>query len=47
MLHSKRIYMEKLIEAIEEKYGSVINYLREEIKIDEEKQKKLQDLFLE
>ena len=47
MLHSKRSYMERLIEAIEEKYGSVINYLREEIKIDEEKQKKLQDLFLE
>ena len=41
------LIMEKLIEAIEEKYGSVINYLREEIKIDEEKQKKLQDLFLE
>ena len=47
MLHSKRIYMEKLIESIEGKYGSVLNYLRTEIKIDEEKQKKLQDLFLE
>ena len=47
MLHSKRVYMEKLIESIEARYGSVLNYLRVEIKIDEEKQKKFQDLFLE
>lgn len=47
MLYTKRIYLEKTIESIEKKYGSVLNYLRVAINIDEEKQKRLQDLFLE
>ena len=47
MLHAKRIYLENMIAAINEKYGSVLNYLKEAIHIDEEKQNKLKLLYLE
>lgn len=47
MLHAKRIYLEKTIEAINEKYGSVMNYLVEAIGITNEMQEKLKLLYLE
>ena len=47
MLHAKRIYLEKMIEAINEKYGSVLNYLKEAIGITEEKQQQFKLLYLE
>ena len=39
--------LENMIAAINEKYGSVLNYLKEAIHIDEEKQNKLKLLYLE
>lgn len=47
MLHAKRIYLENMIAAINEKFGSVLNYLKEAIGINEEKQNKLKLLYLE
>lgn len=47
MLYSKRYYMEETITAIEEKYGSVINYLEEVIGIDKDKQNRIKELLLE
>ena len=47
MLHAKRIYLENMIAAINEKFGSVLNYLKEAIDINEEKQNKLKLLYLE
>ena len=47
MLHAKRIYLEKMIESINEKYGSVLNYLKEVIGITEEKQQQFKLLYLE
>ena len=47
MLYSKRYYMEETIVAIEERYGSVINYLEEVIGIDKEKQNKIKAMLLE
>lgn len=47
MLHTKREYLKATIEAINEKYGSVLNYLYEEINITPEKHEKLKQLYLE
>ena len=47
MLYSKREYLEKTIEKINEKYGSVLNYLFTEIKITPEMQEKLKEKYLE
>ena len=47
MLHAKKIYLENMIHAINEKFGSVRTYLLEAIGIDDEKQNKLKELFLE
>lgn len=47
MLHAKRIYLESMIEAINEKYGSLMNYLKEAIGITNQMQNKLKDLYLE
>ena len=40
-------YMESIIDAMTERYGSVIGYLEKEIGIDEEKREKLKKAFLE
>ena len=47
LLHSKRIYLEETIKKIKGKYGSVLNFLFEEIKITKEMQEKLKTNFLE
>lgn len=47
MLHAKRIYLENMINAINEKFGSVRQYLYEVIGIDQEKQNKLIELYME
>ena len=47
MLHAKRIYLENMIVAINEKYGSVLGYLREAIGISEEVQEQFKSLYLE
>lgn len=46
MLFAKREYLEKTIEAIEESYGSIMNYLEEVIDINDDKINKLKELFL-
>lgn len=46
MLYAKREYLEKTIIAIEENYGSVLNFLEEVIDIDKNKQEKLRLMFL-
>lgn len=47
MLYAKKEYMVKTIEAIEQQYGSVLKYLEDVIGIDNEKQEKIKDLYLE
>lgn len=47
MLYSKREYLEKTIQKIKDKYGSVLNYLFTEVKITKEMQKILQNKYLE
>lgn len=47
LLHAKRQYLEKTIDKIKEGYGSVLNFLFEEIKITKEMQEKLKENFLE
>ena len=47
MLHAKRIYLENMIAAINEKYGSLMNYLREAIGITEEMQEQLKQKYLD
>ena len=47
LLHAKREYLEAVIKKIKEKYGSVLNFLYEEIKITKEMQEKLKQNFLE
>lgn len=47
LLHAKRVYLETAINKIKEKYGSVLNFLFEEIKITPEMQEKLKENFLE
>ena len=47
MLYAKREYLEKTIEAIEEEYGSIINYLEVAIGINEDKRNRLKEIFLE
>ncbi len=47
MLYAKRSYLEKTIEKIKEKYGSVLNFLFKEIKITLEMQNKLKEKYLE
>lgn len=47
LLYAKKEYLEKTIIALEEAYGSIINFLRNEIGITEEKQNRLKQLFLE
>ena len=47
MLHTKREYLKSTIDAINEKYGSVVNYLYKEINITPEKHEKLKRLYLE
>lgn len=47
LLYAKKEYLEKTIMAVESKYGSIINFLREAIGITEEKQERLKQLFLE
>ena len=47
MLYAKKEYLEKTILAIEEKYGSVLNYLKVELGIDEDTRNKLKELYLE
>ena len=47
MLYAKRVYLEKTIEKIKEKHGSVLNYLFKEIKITKEMQEKLKQKYLE
>ena len=46
MLHAKREYMEETIKFIEEKYGTINNYLETEIGMTEEKQNKFRELYL-
>lgn len=47
MLYSKRYYMEETIKAIEDKFGSIINYLEDVLGIDKSKQEKLKRMLLE
>ena len=47
LLHSKREYLEETIKQIKERYGSVLNFLFDEIKITKEMQEKLKSNFLE
>lgn len=47
MLYAKMEYLEKTITAIEEQYGSILNYLKVELGIDEERRNKLKSLYLE
>lgn len=47
MLYSKRYYMEETMLAIEEKFGSIINYLEEVLDINKDKQEKLRNMLLE
>ena len=47
MLYAKREYLEKTIAKIKEKYGSVLNFLYEEIKITKEMQERLKEKYLE
>ena len=47
MLYSKRSYLEKTIEKINERYGSVLGYLYNVIKITPEMQNKLKENYLE
>lgn len=47
LLYAKRVYLEKTIEMIKEKYGSVLEFLYQEIKITKEMQLKLQEKYLE
>ena len=47
LLYAKKEYLEKTIIALEEAYGSIMNFLREVIGITEEKQNRLKLLFLE
>lgn len=46
MLYAKREYLEKTINAIEEKYDSVIQFLEEVIGIDKVKQEKIKNMFI-
>lgn len=46
MLHAKREYMEETIKTIEEKYGSINNYLVTELGLTEEKQNKFRNLYI-
>jgi len=46
MLYTKREYLKETINAINEKYGSVENYLYTEINITPEKHQKLKELYL-
>ena len=47
MMHAKKIYLENMITAINEKYGSVSNYLKEAIGITDEMRKEFKALYLE
>ena len=47
MLHAKSIYLKNMIAAINEKYGSVMNYLKEAIGITDEMQEQLKLKYLE
>ena len=47
MLYARREYLEKAINVIEEKYGSILNYLKVELGIDENKQEELKKIYLE
>lgn len=47
MLYAKREYLEKTIEKIKERYGSVLDYLYNVIKITPEMQEKLKQNYLE
>lgn len=47
MLYAKREYLEKTIEKIKDKYGSVLNYLYDVIKITPQMQEKLKINYLE
>lgn len=46
MLHAKREYMVATIEAIEEKYGTITNYLETEIGLTKEKQELFRQIYL-
>lgn len=46
MLHAKREYMEETILCIEQKYGTISNYLETEIGLTPEKQNKFRELYL-
>ena len=47
LLYAKREYLEKTIIAIEEKYGSVLNYLSVELGLDETRCNELKKIYLE
>lgn len=47
LLYAKKEYLEKTVIALEEAYGSIMNFLRNVIGITEEKQNRLKQLFLE
>lgn len=47
MLYAKKEYLEKTIETIIEKYGSINNYIKDILLIDDVKTNKLRTIFLE
>ena len=47
MLYAKREYLEKTIDAIEEKYGSILNYLEGALGLTKEKQEQFKSMYLE
>ena len=47
LLYAKRVYLEETIKKINKRYGSVLQYLFDEIKITKEMQLKLQQKYLE
>ena len=47
LLYAKREYLESVIKKIKEKYGSVLEYLYQEIKITKEMQEKLKNKYLQ
>ena len=47
MLYTKRIYLEETIKAINEKYGSVLEFMYQRLDITPQKQEKIKKLYLE
>ena len=47
MLYTKRVYLEETIKAINEKYGSVLEFMYQRLDITPQKQEKIKKLYLE